>query len=135
MVMKQIDPSLQSDYAPALDSEPVFERPAEGRWDIAQRPEPFSPFAPPAAGSWADTRSAFDVGSEPGPGFLDPGTHALENHVAPMLASESMHFGAMNFASGDLLNAPPTEARASFDPSGGGDDDAPKPPKPPKPRK
>ncbi len=112
----------QSDFAPALDSDPVFERPGEGRWEIAPRTEPFTPFAPTAAGPWADTRSAFDVGHGPGPGFLDPGTHALANHVAPMLASESMHFGALAGASSDLvrpvaLEAPPAPVM------GGGDDD------------
>src|SRR5262249_59516502 len=80
--------SHQSDFAPALDSEPVFERPAEERWEIEPRPEPYVPFLPNAAGPWADTLSAFDVDNEPGPGFLDPGSHALLNHAAPMLAPE-----------------------------------------------
>ena len=105
----------QSDFAPALDSEPAYERPSEGRWDIGPNPEPFAPFWPSAAGSWADTRSAFDVGSAPGPGFLDPGSHALQNHVAPMMASETFHGGALAGASSDLVSLSPILG-------GGGDD-------------
>ena len=123
--------SHQSDFAPALDSEPVFERPAEERWEIERRPEPFIPFLPGAAGPWADTLSAFDVDAEPGPGFLDPGSHALLNHVSPMLAAESFHAGALAGASSDLGSAPPSVAAAADVATWGGDDDEP----PPKPRR
>ncbi len=61
-----------SDFAPALDQDPVFERTAVERWQIAPKPEPFEPGT--AAGSWADTQSQFDLEPVPGPGFLDPGT-------------------------------------------------------------
>jgi hypothetical protein len=128
-------PSHQSDFAPALDSEPVFERPAEERWEVEQRPEPFIPFLPNAAGSWADTLSAYDVDSPPGPGFLDPGSHALMNHVAPRLAAESFHAGALAGASLDLASAPPVMASSAPVSTWGGDDDDDGTPKPPKPRR
>src|SRR5215470_10548075 len=115
--------SHQSDFAPALDSEPVFERPAEERWEHEPRPEPFIPFLPNAGGSWADTLSAFDVESPPGPGFLDPGSHALMNHVAPRLAAESFHAGALAGASSDLASAPPASTSAAPVSTWGGDDD------------
>jgi hypothetical protein len=99
--------SFGVEFAPALDSEPVYERPAEARWEQVVEPDPFTPFLPTAAGSWADTRSAFDVGSAPGPGFLDPGSHALLNHVAPMMASDSFHAGALFGASSDLMSSSP----------------------------
>jgi len=107
--------SRQTDFAPALDSDPVYERVAEGRWEQAPEPQPFLPFLPTAAGHWADTRSAYDVEHAPGPGFLDPGTHALLNHVAPLLASESTPAGALAGASSDLTQ--PIYG------GGGGDDD------------
>jgi hypothetical protein len=99
--------SFGVEFAPALDSEPVYERPAEARWEQIVEPEPFAPFLPTAAGSWADTRSVYDVGSAPGPGFLDPGSHALLNHVAPMMASDSFHAGALSGASSDLMSSSP----------------------------
>jgi len=111
--------SFGVEFAPALDSEPVYERPAEARWEQVVEPEPFTPFLPTAAGSWADTRSAFDVGSAPGPGFLDPGSHALLNHVAPMMASDSFHAGALFGASSDLMSSSPIYGG---DGSDGGDD-------------
>src|SRR5262249_13945144 len=128
--------SHQSDFAPALDSEPVFERPAEERWEIEPRPEPFIPFLPNAAGPWADTLSAYDVDSPPGPGFLDPGSYALMNHVAPRLAAEAFHAGALAGASTDLASSPP--AATSVAPAstwGGDDDDEGKPKPPPRPRR
>jgi len=141
-MLKQNSPSPfshQSEFAPALDSEPVFERPAEERWEMEPRPEPFIPFLPNAGGSWADTLSAFDIESPPGPGFLDPGSHALMNHVAPRLAAESFHAGALAGASSDLASAPsPGGASASAAPvsTWGGDDDDDGAPKPPgKPRR
>ncbi len=105
---------IGAEFAPALDAEPVFERPAVERWAIAPRPELFEPGG--ASGPWADDVAAFDLEPEPGPGFLDPGSHALETHAAPMLASESMPFGALASASSDLT-APIHHA------AGGGDDD------------
>ena len=93
-----------ADFAPALAQEPVYERPAEGRWDIAQTPDAFEPGT--ASGPWADSLSEFDLEPAPGPGFLDPGSHALENHVAPMMASDSFSFGALAGASADLSSAP-----------------------------
>lgn len=106
----------QSDFAPALDEEPAYERPGEGRWDIGPGSEPFAPFLPTAAGSWADNRSAFDVGSAPGPGFLDPGSHALLSHVAPMMASETFHAGALAGASSDLVSQAPVHGGGDGDP-------------------
>src|SRR5262249_31401390 len=99
------------DFAPALDFEPVYERPAVERWVIAPKPETFEPG--PASGPWADSMAEFDLEPEPGPGFLDPGSHALENHVGPMLASDSFGSGALASASTDL----------SLPVHGGGDDD------------
>lgn len=128
--------SHQSEFAPALDTEPVFERPAEERWEVEQRPEPFIPFLPNAGGSWADTLSAYDLDSPPGPGFLDPGSHALMNHVAPRLAAESFHAGALAGASSDLASAPALATSSAPVSTWGGDDDddgTPKPP--PKPRR
>jgi hypothetical protein len=89
-----------AEFAPALDSDPVYERTAVDRWGIAPKAEPFEPGT--ASGPWADSMSEFDLEPPPGPGFLDPGTHALENHVAPMMASDSLSAGALAGASADL---------------------------------
>src|SRR5258708_3562652 len=89
-----------ADFAPALDSDPVFERAAAERWGIAPKADVFEPGL--ASGPWADSVSEFDLEPPPGPGFLDPGSHALENHVAPMMASDSMSMGALAGASADL---------------------------------
>jgi hypothetical protein len=107
-----------ADFAPALDTEPVFERPAVERWVIAPKPESFEPG--PASGPWADTLAEFDLEAEQGPGFLDPGSHALQNHVGPMLASDSFGAGALASASADL--SLPVHG------GGGGDDGKGKPP-------
>src|SRR5262245_55144689 len=97
---KNKDSETAKEFAPALDQDPVFERPAVERWEIAEKGEPFEPGI--ASGPWADTLSQFDLEPAPGPGFLDPGTHALENHVAPMMASDSVSMGPVAGASADL---------------------------------
>jgi hypothetical protein len=99
------------------------------------QPEPFIPFLPNAGGSWADTLSQYDVDSAPGPGFLDPGSHALLNHVGPRLAAEAFHAGALAGASSDLASAPTAAMSSAAVSTWGGDDDGDEPPKPPKPRR
>jgi hypothetical protein len=120
------------DFAPALGSEPTYERVGADRWqsEIGDRHEHFAPaHGDAASGNWADTRSAFDLPSLAGPGFLDPGSHALANHVGPMMASEAMQFGALTGASmelGSLGTAPAsTTPEAGFGGGGGGDDEKP----------
>jgi hypothetical protein len=105
-----------SEFAPALDSEPVFERPEVGRWDQARRPayNDYVPAHPTPSGAWVDGRSSFGLESLGGPGFVDPGSHALASHSSPMMQADSMPGSAMESASMDLGMA------ASFDGSGAG---------------
>jgi hypothetical protein len=91
----------------------------EERWEIAERRESLTPGA--ATGNWADNRSAFDLPSLAGPGFLDPGSHALANHTAPMMAAEAMQFGALTGASMELGTAPQVTPEPGFGGGGGGD--------------
>jgi hypothetical protein len=91
------------DLAPALDAEPVFERPAEGRWEQQQQPrELYAPEAGPGSGAWAGGDSRYDAPEAAGAAFLDPGSHALLQHVLPPLETGGFPTGAISGASADL---------------------------------
>jgi hypothetical protein len=106
-----------NELAPALDVEPVYERPAEGRWEQAQVPETThggQDFG--ATGAWADGRSFFDIPELAGPAFVDPGTFALQSYLAP-------DFRATTFATGAIANASADLDSPIFGGGGGGGDD------------
>jgi hypothetical protein len=94
------DTAGTSDFAPPLAEDPVFERTGADRWVPQPTQDLFEPGV--ASGPWADTLSSFDLEPPAGPGFLDPGSLALENHVAPMMASDATQIGAIAGASADL---------------------------------
>jgi hypothetical protein len=100
-----------SELAPALDSEPVFERPSGFEHapaaDLRYSPNPHAP-----TGAWADSRSSFGLDAEGGPGFLDPGTFALGRHRTDLMTSIGIAGGVVESASEEL----------GFGGVGGGDD-------------
>lgn len=94
--------SPSSDFAPALDAEPVFERPAVERWDSLEKGSGFRDSNPAASGAWADDTSAFEWTAGAGPAFIDPGSHALQNHVVPMMTSDTLYTGVLRATSAEL---------------------------------
>jgi hypothetical protein len=115
--MQKLDkrkPDPSSEFAPALDAEPVFERPEVGRWDQALRYNDYRPGHFTPSGAWVDGRASFGLESLGGVGFVDPGSFALANHSSPMLQADGVPASAMESASMDLGMA------SSFDGGGGG---------------
>ena len=102
MLKQDKKPHKFSEFAPALEEDPVFERPAEGRWDQGAKSENFAigPHAP--TGSWADGRSSFGLDTKGGAGFLDPGSFALSEHNSHMMTSHSVPSSPVVSASADL---------------------------------
>src|SRR5688572_21741261 len=95
---------VTSDFAPALDTEPVFERPEAGRWDYDSKVKS-SHFKHTPTGAWADGRSSFGLETTGGFGFVDPGSYALASHSSPMMKASSVPGGAVRSASSDLGSA------------------------------
>jgi hypothetical protein len=89
-----------SDFAPSMDVEPVFERPEAGRWDVATRKKGKGERG--ASGQWADARASFGLETEGGPGFVDPGSHALAEHSSPLMQADHVPGAAIQSASRDL---------------------------------
>jgi hypothetical protein len=103
-----------SEFAPALDAEPVVERPEVGRWQQAPKYNDYKPGHFTPSGAWIDGRASFGLETLGGPGFVDPGSFALANHSTPMLQADAPPASAMESASADLGMA------SSFDGGGGG---------------
>lgn len=89
-----------SELAPALDSDPVYER-HSGFENLHGKDNPFAP-AEQGSGNWATGRSGFDRPGSGGPSFLDPVSNLLRDHASIMMSSVGISGGALDSASSDL---------------------------------
>jgi hypothetical protein len=110
---------LSTELAPALDSEPVFERPS-GFEQAPFAEQRIGPSRHAPTGAWADNRSSFGLEAEGGAGFLDPGSFALGRHRTDMMSSSGIAGGAMDTASADLSSDFSTGSSSGFSGGGGG---------------
>jgi hypothetical protein len=108
-----------SELAPALDSDPVYER-HSGFENLVGKDNPFTP-AEQGSGNWATGRSGFDRPGFGGPSFLDPVSNLLRDHASIMMSSVGISGGVLDSASSDLGLA--------SDFGGGGGGGSGKPPK------
>jgi hypothetical protein len=92
-----------SDLAPALDPDPVFERPSGFEHAPPTVEQLFGPSPHAPSGAWADNRSSFGLEMDGGPGFLDPGTFALGRHRTDLMQAVGIAAGAVSSASAELL--------------------------------
>jgi hypothetical protein len=109
-----------TDFAPALDADPVFERPAaDGRWEAPPTQDRITSVKwDEGSGTWADTKAVEGPEEHPSSNFLDPASMALSSHFSPLMASSSPSTNPINGASADLEHAPTAKKEYSF---GGGD--------------